>query len=272
MIQHTVKWAVAEGDPNQWAVGITKATFDRIIKEAGRHRADALALYVFYAVTARWQHTNIPRATNRYVAHGLGWGEGKVISVRKILLGLGLIETVAMRGERGRIRKEGWLVKVNYVVGRVDHDTGLIFNVERDQTSNLPGLADSRPKEELLVARKEELLVTKKLKVPLALEDAIAYGRQIGLAREDVDAWWDYHAASDWMQTASRRIVNGKASLQTWKRNKAKYAQRKPAMPYKTRQDKINSLNQRKAALLRMEQTTRVKVELEQIRIQLMDL
>ena len=43
-------------------------------------------------------------------------------------------------------------------------------------------------------------------------------------------------------------------------------------MPYRTRQDKINELNRRKVALLRMEQTPKVKMELEQIRIQLFDL
>jgi hypothetical protein len=113
---------VAEGsEENQYAfaIGVTKITIERILK-LKTHRADALALYLFYAYTARWQYTNEVWANNEYTRQRLGWGIDKVKHVKKVLRQLGLIsESKAIRGEKGRAKK--WLIKVNYFV-----TTGLV--------------------------------------------------------------------------------------------------------------------------------------------------
>ena len=84
-------------------VVIPKATSDLLFKLPSKDRANAMALYWFYYVTATWQKTNQPYATDVFVAgidkereqrKGLGWDVGKVARVRKILEELGLIEKI----------------------------------------------------------------------------------------------------------------------------------------------------------------------------------
>jgi hypothetical protein len=111
---------VAEGtEDNQYAfaIGVTKVTVERILK-LPEHRADALALYLFYAYKARWAHwpttgTNEAWATNEYTAKGLGWGVTKVKAVKKVLLDLGLVTNVPVHGQRGRVTR--WIIRVNFV-------------------------------------------------------------------------------------------------------------------------------------------------------------
>jgi hypothetical protein len=132
MVIKTEKWIVAEGDAAQAIIGLNKATIDRLLKIPDARRASAIALYVFYAYTARWQRTTIIRATDSFVAKALGWGRGKVIAVKKCLLELDLIELAVRRGIHGRA--EQWYVRVKYVVGKWNPDTGQIDNCSISQT------------------------------------------------------------------------------------------------------------------------------------------
>jgi hypothetical protein len=161
-IRHTEKWALAYGDPNETSVGVTKATFERIMKTCGRHRADALALYLFYAYTARWQHTtNEIWATTRYACDGLGWGKDKLIAVKKQLMALGLVENVMVRDESGRVTQKGWRIRVRFIVGKWMHDECIVDPLgqpDSDQILFLPTLDKSEPKEDLRVATKRDLL------------------------------------------------------------------------------------------------------------------
>ncbi len=53
---------------------------------------DILTLFIFYYHTAKWQGNGIARATNSYVAQGLGWSIIRVIKAAKRLLEMKLIE------------------------------------------------------------------------------------------------------------------------------------------------------------------------------------
>lgn len=58
---------------------------------------DILTLFIFYYHTAKWQGNGIARATNSYVAQGLGWPVIRVIKAAKRLIDMKLIErTVTM--------------------------------------------------------------------------------------------------------------------------------------------------------------------------------
>ena len=105
---------IAEGDSNEWSVGISKPTMERILKSGMSGIGDMIALWMFYAFTAKWQRTNRPRATVMYVMKGLDWGRDKVRNARRGLEKLGLISDAQQRGEDGKL--ETRYVKVNYLV------------------------------------------------------------------------------------------------------------------------------------------------------------
>lgn len=98
---------------NKEIITVTKATVDRILKSG--NPADALALYMFYAYTAKWQETNSAFATTEYSKTGLGWGRDRMRNAKKTLIALGLIENVRRtHPETGRIL--GWYIKVKYLI------------------------------------------------------------------------------------------------------------------------------------------------------------
>jgi len=59
-----------------------------------KNPADAIALYIFYYYTAKWQKTNNAKATTSYTAKGLEWSEDRVRKNKKILISLDLIEDI----------------------------------------------------------------------------------------------------------------------------------------------------------------------------------
>jgi hypothetical protein len=94
-------------------IAVTKATVDRILKSD--NPADALALYMFYAYTAKWQETNSAYATTQYSKKGLDWGRDRMKNAKKTLMDLGLIKNVRRtHPETGRVL--GWYIKVNYLM------------------------------------------------------------------------------------------------------------------------------------------------------------
>lgn len=64
---------------------------------------DTLLLYQFYYYTAKWQKTDRPKATTGYVASGLSWSINRVRRHKKVLLNMGLISDVTVRGSNGKI-------------------------------------------------------------------------------------------------------------------------------------------------------------------------
>jgi len=76
--------------------------------------ADALALYMFYYLTARRQETLQPKASQAYCRRGLNWGKARYQNAKKALAELGLVDEIVRKDENtGRIT--GWYVRLKYV-------------------------------------------------------------------------------------------------------------------------------------------------------------
>lgn len=104
------KEILLEGDPNQWSVAITRQTITRILGSEDKNKGDMLALWMFYAYTARWQHVNQAKATTAYTAKGLGWTEERERKSKKELITMGLIQDAVRKDESGKA--VGWFIRV----------------------------------------------------------------------------------------------------------------------------------------------------------------
>lgn len=76
--------------------------------------SDAIALYIFYYKTAKWQKNNNIKANNTYVCKTLNWNEHRVCKVKKLLKDVGLIESTVKTDGKGKIL--GHYIKINYVI------------------------------------------------------------------------------------------------------------------------------------------------------------
>lgn len=77
---------------------LSKAVMDKLLTAS--RPAEAIALYCFYYYTAKWQRTNAPIASIQYSSKGLGWGHGKVRSIKNVLRELDLIEDVQVKNPK----------------------------------------------------------------------------------------------------------------------------------------------------------------------------
>lgn len=98
-------------EPQEEPIMIPKATMDLLLKQD--KPAQLIALYTFYYYTAKWQHTNQPKATASYVAKGLKWDESTVKKYRTQLVNLGLIDTVRKRDDNGTFIQ--CYTKINFI-------------------------------------------------------------------------------------------------------------------------------------------------------------
>ncbi|MCK9429599.1 MAG: hypothetical protein M0R17_06305 [Candidatus Omnitrophica bacterium] len=124
-------------DENEEPIVLSKPLSDLILKQD--HPAELLSLYWFYYYTAKWQRTNIPRATNDYVADALKWGSDKVKKYRKILIQLGLIETIQRKNENNN-QITGYYTKVKFIWSK-DHPllqkaSGVKIHPQENNTTN----------------------------------------------------------------------------------------------------------------------------------------
>jgi len=99
-------------DPTDLIVAIPKATMDRLLKT--EHPGDSLALYSFYCYTGKWQKTNQPKCTVKYIAKGMKWSVEKVRKIKAILKTLSLIEDYPQK-TNGKITN--WYTKITYIMG-----------------------------------------------------------------------------------------------------------------------------------------------------------
>lgn len=58
-----------------------------------------------------------------------------------------------------------------------------------------------------------------RLDKPASVEDAIAYGADIGLPAEQCQAWWDHFSSNGWKISGRAPMKDWQASMRTWKRN-----------------------------------------------------
>lgn len=81
---------------------------------------DPITLYTFYYYTAKWQKSNITKATTAYVAKGLRWSVERVQKNKNVLRELNLIKDVR-RTDKGKVT--GYYVKVCFMWAEKNHPT-----------------------------------------------------------------------------------------------------------------------------------------------------
>ena len=108
--QYDADHVLLPDDPNLWSVGITKETIDRLLKED--HVTDLIAVWIFYAYTARWQQSVCVYAVVSFVSKGLAMSKDRVHRARRTLKRLGLIEDAPVHRGRGKV---GWYVRVQHL-------------------------------------------------------------------------------------------------------------------------------------------------------------
>lgn len=145
---------IAEGDPNERAIGITFETAIAILRQRDKTSGDALALYCFYCLTARKQrHGDVIHATVTYCARGLGWPEARVRRARGWLEQLQLAEQIAVRGEGNRIVAHR--IKVRYLLA--GRSTIAVFQrLEKPKAGKLGTIEDKRTESKTSKKKKRE--------------------------------------------------------------------------------------------------------------------
>ena len=88
-----------------------KATIDKLFQL--ENSADCIALYVFYYKTAKWQKTNVIKASDEYVKKCLKFGNEKIRKTKQTLKENGLINIVQARTDN---KISGWYIEVCYLV------------------------------------------------------------------------------------------------------------------------------------------------------------
>jgi len=98
------------------------------------------------------------------------------------------------------------------------------------------------------------------------------YAQEIGYISFDVRRFVDHYDANGW-RVGKVPMKDWKATVRNWRRHDSEFKHRSEArMPMGERNTKIGQLNRRKAELMRMPDSPKVRQELEQIRIQLYQL
>jgi hypothetical protein len=101
---------MASGLPEDYLVGLTKPSVDRILKM--ENPGDCLALYTFYCYTRKWQKNSSVFATSEFAMTALGWGRDRFSNAKKQLKDSGFINDIARKGEDGKVTK--WYVEVKF--------------------------------------------------------------------------------------------------------------------------------------------------------------
>ena len=272
---------LATGDAAQWLIGLTKATLWRLL-QLEEHRADAIALYVFYAYTARWQGGRDIRATNTYAARGLNWGTRKVSVVRQVLEELGLVKAIPVRSGGGQV--EEWHVRVFYLTGHWAPDEQAIESDPEEDRHN----AFSQHVAETQAIIREKGIANKKEKITKSwqpstdfLDEALQaewaafqlHRKQMGkpmtpLARRRMIEQLNTQFAGipERIQALGQSIANGWQGVFPLR---SQQGAQKPTLRVGKRNEIINKLNRRKAELMRKPQTKEVQRELAAIQTQL---
>ena len=84
-----------EYDVHEEPLALSRAVMNILL--ADEKPGDAIALFVFYYHTAKWQESVAAHATISYCAVGLGWGEKKVRTTKQRLMDVNLIEARTRR-------------------------------------------------------------------------------------------------------------------------------------------------------------------------------
>jgi len=98
-------------DRNEEPIVLSKHLIDLLLSQP--NAPQLIALYIFYYYTAKWQKTNIPKATNSYVAKGIGISKNTLEKYKAELIRLKLIENIVDTDSNGKI--VGHYIQVNFI-------------------------------------------------------------------------------------------------------------------------------------------------------------
>jgi hypothetical protein len=99
-------------DNNDEPIVVSKYLMDLLIGQP--HYLELCGLYMFYYYTAKWQKTNQVKATNSYVAKGIGCSEVRLQKYKAQLIDLHLIENIIVK-DANESRITGHYIKVNFI-------------------------------------------------------------------------------------------------------------------------------------------------------------
>ena len=88
---------------------LNKATIETLYKLDDS--ADCIALYLFYYKTAKWQKTNIIKASDTYVIKCLKWGKEKLYKIKNTLREHGLINVIQRRKDGKKAKRYAIKIK-----------------------------------------------------------------------------------------------------------------------------------------------------------------
>ena len=212
---------------------INKFTIDYLFKLD--NCVDCLALYVFYYKTAKWQKTNIIKASDEYVKKSLKWGNNKITNTKNTLKSKGLIQIINRR-TNGKI--DGWYIQVNYIT------SDSLFNEidVSNHNSQKPHVVKTTScfeetnalKEYIKCLKKENEMLKKDLErinkqfIPPTLEEIEEYCKE---RNNGVNAkqFYDYYSVNDWKDNRGNQIKNWKQKMiANWEGKVNKETPKKP--------------------------------------------
>jgi hypothetical protein len=95
------------------------------------------------------------------------------------------------------------------------------------------------------------------------------YAREIGYFGFDHNEFLDHYESNGW-RVGKAPMKDWKAAVRNWRRRESEFKRKQqPVLSRNAREQKINQLNRRKAELMRMPDSLKVRQELEQIRVKL---
>lgn len=207
---------------------INKNTIDKLFTLD--NSADCIALYVFYYKTAKWQRTNIIKATDNYVAKCLKWGTKKIRETKKTLKENGLIDIIQKR-ENGKIL--GWYIQVSYIVSKKNtEDIKIIVDSKNAQNQQVAeatsGLQETNALKEYIKYLKKEIETLKSEKNKKE-NKYIYYGeyKNVFFTEEQyqkllIDFPNDYEkriqSLDDYMQSKGKKYKDCLATIRNWAR------------------------------------------------------
>lgn len=125
---------LCEGTPENYMVGVTKPSVDKIL--ATDCGFDALALYTFYCYVAKWQGNNSVYAVSDYCMKKLQIGRDRFHKAKQTLLDLELIEDDPRYDHEAK-RMGKWFVRVRHISGATLRKTYYVENQQGRKTDTI---------------------------------------------------------------------------------------------------------------------------------------
>ena len=159
---------------------INKITIDKLYSL--ENCADCVALYIFYYKVAKWQKTNVIKASDDYVKKSLKWGIDKIRKTKQTLKENGLINIVQRR-ENGKI--SGWYIEVSYLVSQTKTDDIKIKVEENKNTQEQQHLKATSGSQEINALKEHIKCLNKEIEM---LKNKLNIYNKKKISKKEIDA------------------------------------------------------------------------------------